>query len=308
MGLKRRAQVTLDMWRSLGAKPALDQLWRTGQQWMAKQRFAREFKRMKITQPQQCDILGSQMVLDPAKEGIDRDLLLHRIREPVATGHLMRILRADDVLLEAGANIGYYTLLCARICRKVYSVEPHPENFERLKSHVTLNKINNVELKNLAFGPDNNDLTLSCSILSNWHSCLPDDIQAGETITVEGTTIDTFVRAHEQPTYLRMDIEGFEVEVLKGAMSTLPKLRGLFVELHGPKLPTAHIRSMLDQIAQAGLSPSMIIQYDWPGTSLIHPLERFNCIYQGDRCTYELFFEKKEFRNLETDTTPYSQP
>ncbi len=292
MGLKRRLGITLDMLRTMGLQPAVEQIVSTGHDWLAERRRRREFRRLKLVEPVERDIIGNRMRLDPARPGLDRDLLLHGIREPVATGHIMRILRPDDVVLEAGANIGYYSLIESKICRKVYAVEPHPENFSRLQQHLKMNGADNVEAYNLAFGPADGELHLECSPLSNWHSCLGADPNGKSVITVPGRSIDSFVNERETPTFLRMDIEGFEVEALKGAANTLRRLRGLFIELHSPNLTYMQIQETLDMIAVAGLSPSLIIQYDWPGLSQVYSPARIEEIRRGDRCTYELFFER----------------
>lgn len=292
MGLKRRIGITWDMWRHVGLGPAAEQVVWTGYDWFAERRRRRDFRRLGLDGPIERDVLGSRMRLDPERPGLDQDLLLHGIREPVATGHVMRLLGSDDVVLEAGANIGYYALLEARLCRWVYAAEPHPENLDRLKAHLAINGVENVEPHHLAFGPSDAPLHLRCSPLSNWHSCLDASLGGDEVIEVPGATIDSFVAEREPPTFIRMDIEGFELEALRGARRTLRQVRGLFLELHGPYLTIAQIREILDLLQASGLEPSLIVQYDWPGLARVHPLSRIERIRSGDRCTYELFFER----------------
>lgn len=292
MGLGRRIGITWDMLRHVGLGPAAEQFVWTGYDWFAAHRRQREFRRLGLTGTVERDILGSRMRLRADQPGLDQDLLLHGVREPVATGHMMRLLGSDDVVLEAGANIGYYALIEARQCRQVYAAEPHPENLERLKAHLSINGVENVEPCHLAFGPSNAPLHLRCSPLSNWHSCLDAETGGDHVIEVPGATIDSFVAEREPPTFLRMDIEGFELEALRGATRTLRKVRGLFLELHGPYLTIAQIRDVLDLLQVSGLEPSLIVQYDWPGLARVHPPSRIERIRAGDRCTYELFFER----------------
>jgi FkbM family methyltransferase len=210
----------------------------------------------------------------------------------VATGTIMRMLRPDDVVLEVGANIGYYALLEARLCRRIYAVEPHPDNFRRLNENVALNGYDNIETFNLAFGATAGSIPMRCSELSNWHSCR--DAAPGDdgTIAVTCTRIDDFVAGRPAPSFVKMDVEGFELEVLKGAEQALAAVRCVFLELHGDILSRAEIREVIDRLRAAGLAASLIVQYDRPGLSRLCPNEHIARIHAGDRGTYELFFTR----------------
>ena len=59
----------------------------------------------------------------------------------------------------------------------------------------------------------------------------------------------------EPASFMKMDVEGFEVEVLHGATQTLRSLRSVFLELHGDILSRAEIRDVLDMLKDAGLIP-----------------------------------------------------
>jgi tRNA G37 N-methylase Trm5 len=59
-------------------------------------------------------------------------------------------IRSSDIVVDAGANIGIFTLLAARKAKLVIAVEPDPENFEYLKRNVRLNRAENVVLVNKA--------------------------------------------------------------------------------------------------------------------------------------------------------------
>ena len=98
---------------------------------------------------------GYEILIDKNGKGIHRDLLLHSVREPISTKIIQEILKEGDVALEAGANVGYYTILESKRAGEkglVYAVEPIKENFELLKRNVELNGLKNVKVYNLAFG------------------------------------------------------------------------------------------------------------------------------------------------------------
>ncbi|MEM9882041.1 MAG: FkbM family methyltransferase [Planctomycetota bacterium] len=289
--LKSRIGVAGEMVRDVGLFPTAKLVCNYARARLLERRRVRQFRRMKLDGPTPRTILGSRMTLDPGKAGLDRDLLLDGIREPAATGHLLGLLDAEDVVLEVGANIGYYALMEARVCRKVFAVEPHPENLSRLEEHVRLNGRDNIDTHHLALGSAPGTVPMFVSSLSNWHSCRESDRgRGGETIEVPCETIDRFASEYETPTVIKMDVEGFELEVLRGATETLPKCRVLFLEFHGDMLSRAEVRELLGIIARSGLSPSLVAQYDRPGMIKLHDAAHLDRIAAGDRGTYELFF------------------
>ena len=292
MKLAAQTMAAFEMAREVGIGPTAERIRNFAYARLLERRRAMQFRRMKLTRPVVSDILGQSLRLDPNNPGLDRDLLLDGIREPIATGHIMRILRPDDVVLEVGANVGYYALIEARLCRKIYAAEPHPENFRRLNENIALNDLDNVETFNIAFGPADAPVHLQCSDHSNWHSCRGASAADPDTIEIPGYRIDSFMADKEPASFMKMDVEGFEVEVLHGAQRTLPSLRCVFLELHGDILSRAEIRDVLDMLKDAGLMPSLVAQYDRPGLCRTYPIEHVDKIYAGDRGTYELFFTR----------------
>ncbi|MEL7489725.1 MAG: FkbM family methyltransferase [Pseudomonadota bacterium] len=289
---RRQAAAIFEMCRSVGLRPAAERVTNYFRARTTEYSRAKQFKRLGLTGIQTRRILGSKMKLDPAEQGLDRDLLLDGIREPVATGHILSILGEEDVVLEVGANIGYYALIESRICKKIYAAEPHPRNFQRLQENISRNLRTNIEAHNIAFGQADGPIFLACSSLSNWHSCKNVDASDTNTIEIAGFKIDSFFEEREAPTFIKMDVEGYELEVLRGARKTLARANHLFLEIHGDILSENEIRECLDMIAESGLAPSLIVQYDRPGMSKIYPNEYLKNIYAGDRGTFELFFER----------------
>ena len=180
----------------------------------------------------------------------------------------------------------------ARICKKIYAVEPHPENLERLTRNIKLNQFDNVIVKQGAFGEKDGTIPLYCSDLSNWHSCKDVPNSKSNFGEVECFTIDSFSKENETPTFIKMDVEGYELEVLRGAKETLKEINHLFLELHGTILKQSELNEILDMIEASGLKPSMIVQYDRPGLARTYELTQLDKIRAGDRGTFELFFSR----------------
>lgn len=241
------------------------------------------------------NILGHIFELNMNDTGIHRDLFLDGIREPVATAEIMSILSKDDVVLEIGANIGYYALIEARICKHVYAVEPHPDNVRSLERHVELNNYKNIEIHPVAIGSHTGTAALNVSDKSNWHTFVE---RKGKTRQIEVPMFrgDDFLKDKRPVNFLRMDVEGYELEVLKGLKETLGDnhLKRIFLELHGDVLATEEIQKLLDILKNSSFCPELIVQHDRPMLSKIMHIDHLNKkIYQGDRGTYELFFKRQ---------------
>lgn len=184
------------------------------------------------------EINKSKMLLFPKKGAIHFDLFVYRKREPICTDYLMNsgALKEGDVVLDIGANIGYYALIESQLVGnngKVYASEPVLGNLELLKINVRLNNLKNVQTFPFAFGE--RDMT-SKIYVSNWANlCAIDRDFVGEIIGVQEVpmiTVDTFFKDRNPPNLIRMDVEGYEYEIIKGMPQALKRNMKILVELH----------------------------------------------------------------------------
>ncbi len=86
-----------------------------------------------------------------------RLLFLYKKREPICTdfSNQSAFLKEGDVVLDIGANIGYYVLLEYQLIGKsgrIYAIEPVYNNFELLQKNLRLNNLKNVSAFQFAFG------------------------------------------------------------------------------------------------------------------------------------------------------------
>ena len=144
--------------------------------------------------------------------------------EPFETRLFTSHIQSGHVVLDIGANIGYYTLLAARLVGPqgaVYAFEPDPDNFALLQKNIHRNGYRNVVLKNQAVADENGKIELFKGG-ENWggHRIYdPGDSQ--EHITVDAIVLDDFFKGETTDIDLiKMDIEGAEVRAIQG-MSTL---------------------------------------------------------------------------------------
>lgn len=185
---------------------------------------------------------NSMMYLYPRQGGINYDLYLYKKREPLCTDFLIHshILKEGDVVLDIGANIGYYVLIESQMVGKtgkVYAVEPVTSTFELMQKNIQLNDLTNVSASNFAFGEKNGESEIYVCNESNL-CAMNKNAVGGKIVRVQKVplvTVDTFFRGKSQPKLIRMDVEGYEYQIFKGMAETLKGNLRIFMELHyGP--------------------------------------------------------------------------
>lgn len=177
---------------------------------------------------------GLKVFLFPGNE-LSRVLFLTGLYEPNEFLWLSQFLRPGMTVIDGGANMGLYTLYCARrvgASGRVLAVEPSAREFDRLERHVTLNRLDNVRLikKALADAPGDGQLRIAAEWNAG-HNTLGDfgyeETQQVAMETVPLTTIDSLV-AEEDVTrvdFFKLDLEGAELSALHGARETLERFR-----------------------------------------------------------------------------------
>lgn len=180
-------------------------------------------------------VLGSKMILPTKDQGLSREIFLHGIREANAVEVMKKEVTPGMNIIDAGANIGYYVLLESQKADKVYALEPNPNSFRILKRNVQLNKRKNVLLKNIAVGDKTG--TISFVLDESWN--LSRVLKPGEKIStgkinkVRIETLDKLFKG-KKIDLIRMDVEGYELNILQGAVSLIksnPKIK-IFLEFH----------------------------------------------------------------------------
>ncbi len=194
------------------------------------------------------------MFINKNGKGIHRDLYLKSTREESSVKITKELLKKGDIVLEAGANIGYYVILESKKIGKegkIYAVEPVKENFELLKKNVEINKLKNVEINKLAFSDSNGEIEINISSDSNLNTPIKIG-NSSKTEKVKSITLDSFFKDKRKPTFMRMDIEGFENVIFMGGIETLKYLEKIFVELHFPLVKKEEMISLLELLKEKG--------------------------------------------------------
>ena len=152
-----------------------------------------------------------------------------------------RVRRGSDVF-DVGAHVGFYTLLFSRLAGtqgRVAAFEPNRANLALLRRHLALNDVANVEVVQAAV-TSRSGLTRFASGDSSYtgHTSREGDS------TVAATSLDDWWKDHADwcPSVLKVDVEGSELHVLRGAEAVLRKaVPVVFVATHGPDLRAATV-------------------------------------------------------------------
>lgn len=150
-------------------------------------------------------------------------LSINGIYEEFETQIVKKIINKDDVVFDVGANIGYYTLIFARLVsksEKVFSFEPDPNNFELLKKNVAINGYTNVELFCKAVSNLNQTTKLFLDKTNKGGHTLIDKFEERESIIIESIRLDDYFQ-DKKIDFIKIDIEGFEFEAIKGMSNLL---------------------------------------------------------------------------------------
>jgi len=148
---------------------------------------------------------------------------------------MMHFLRPDDTFVDVGANIGVYSVLASGISgAKSLAFEPIPSTFSRLKRNMDYNNLlEKAKLYNMGVGDKEETLVFSNSLDAINH-VITDHNFSGSVTNVPVNSLDNLM-ANETPNLLKIDVEGFEANVINGATETLkrPELKVIIMETNG---------------------------------------------------------------------------
>lgn len=163
-------------------------------------------------------------------------------REQAIANLLRRSLRPGDVFIDAGANIGIYTVLAARLVGPqghVLSIEMMPDTADRLERHIRMNELRNVAVVRRALSDATGDV-VRATVQEGKSGQATISRESGRyglgrEVEVETTTLDALISGLTQVRLMKIDVEGAELKALHGAPQLLRKLQGAVYESWGWK-------------------------------------------------------------------------
>jgi FkbM family methyltransferase len=149
-------------------------------------------------------------------------------------GFLLHFLRPEDLFVDVGANVGTYTVLASgQVGCETIAFEPLPSTFRKLENNVVLNRIENkVSAHNVGVGSKKGTLKFTTDFDTVNH--VVTDTEQVSVTDVSVVPLDEIL-VNRVPLLMKIDVEGFEKEVLDGASNVLnnPKLKAIIIELNG---------------------------------------------------------------------------
>lgn len=173
--------------------------------------------------------------------------------------------KPGQVVIDAGANVGVFTSLGARLVGpsgRVVAIEPHPDNFAQLSRNVSANGFEHVSLVQAAVDDHEGEGKLFVHSDNINHSLVR---ATGRSVPVRVRTIDAIARelGLERVDFLKIDTEGNVAGILRGAARTLKTRRPFIVFERDFAEESAGIREELEKAGYLSRDASAFT-YAWP--------------------------------------------
>ena len=163
------------------------------------------------------------------RDHVQRQVYFFGAYEPIEADLFLSLIKKGDTVIDAGANVGFYSLLMADKVGhtgKVHSFEPIPNTYEILRQHIQGNRLPQVVLNKKALWHQNGQLKFSLSEehrLNSGGYSASSSIHSISEVTCDAVTLDDYVNSNgiNKIHAIKMDIEGAEKFALQGAMQSL---------------------------------------------------------------------------------------
>lgn len=177
-------------------------------------------------------IQGTKLVVENGEAGLTGNVYTG-LHEFVDMAFVLHCLGPNDLFVDIGSNRGSYTVLASGVNRcKSVAIEPIPETFRKLLLNVRINDLENLaECHNLGLAESSGTLRFSTSKDSMNHVASASEV--GEVVEVPVSTLDELLDGRS-PLIMKIDVEGYELPVLRGASKTLSnhQLLAIIIEIN----------------------------------------------------------------------------
>ena len=203
----------------------------------------------RITQPQVVEIEAIKVKIPSFASDVIRKAIYGGFYEADELKLIRSRLSQDDVVMEIGTGLGLLSIYCAKQIGndKVFTFEANPALEPAIKDNYALNQVE-PQLEICLVG-DHYGLSNFYVGKNFWSSSIYNKAQGAKQITVPVISFNEKVREID-PTFLLLDIEGGEYELVKYA--DFHNIRKLMIEIHSWILTPEQIQSVKDKLTQSG--------------------------------------------------------
>jgi FkbM family methyltransferase len=163
--------------------------------------------------------------------------------------HFQQIIGKNSICIDVGANIGVTAIGFGTLAAKVYAIEPSPKNYYFLTKNIEANRLTNISAFQFAIATRPGELPFydtrgfrAGSFLCREHDSLAALHHGEDAIKVKTISLDEFVEGEniERVSLLKVDVEGFEHEVLVGAKEMLRRFHPITILEFNPYCLVSH--------------------------------------------------------------------
>lgn len=179
-----------------------------------------------------------------------------------------------DVVVDIGAAFGLYTIPSSRQVGqsgKVVAIEAHPTNYAMLNRNIKLNSLTNVTCLNYAVYSTKTKVKIYSNYTIISERVTGEEKTKGTYVEVNADTLDSILEQNKIPkervNWVKIDVEGAELDVLKGATDVLTTSKdlALFIEIHGKD----NYQQVIDFLNSYNLNVIFRKDYHWGDSQVI---------------------------------------
>jgi FkbM family methyltransferase len=210
------------------------------------------------------DLSGGYGVYVMPGDYIGNEILKAKSYEPHVTALIRTILIKDDVFLDLGANVGYFTLLAASLLKdtgRVIAFEPNPQNQQLIYASILKNGFSNVKLYPYAVS-DSESILRFTTVGSNGGVVTDFSRDQRYFLLVQSVVLDNILKNETRIDVVKIDIEAHEPSAIRGMAALINKHKPkIITEYHPWAMQLNNAEAPLDylqQIYRFGYSLSII--------------------------------------------------
>ncbi len=245
--------------------------------------------------------VADYQVTVPARSLFARQLAKYRAYEPVNSNWVISTAqdKAQILYVDVGSNFGWYSMLLARLAPQatIVAIEPGRENYELLRQNIRRNRFANIVAINQGAGARSMQSALFVHEQDNpgAHSIRQTGrLGDGEPVSIE--PLDHLLQAYPgRIGLLKIDVEGYEMDVLLGAAQTLARTDRILLEYSPDFLAECGHEPMdlLNTLQRAGFQPHRVAATGLEPVSLEQLQARDPTLAQGHRWQVDLVFVRE---------------